>query len=199
MTIALLIAATLCAARARDLSIAPAELNAIGAIDARFQSYNIEMVEVTGGQFWKPYPRTSRALDERDRYSDRPPIDLANARLRKLAAALSPAYLRVSGTWANATFFADADRAPDKPPPGFDAVLSHSQWRGVIDFARAVDAEIVTSFAISTGSRDADGVVDARSGATSGRLHAFVGRPHRRRRIHERADACSDEWRATGI
>lgn len=158
MTIALLIAATLCAARARDLSIAPAELNAIGAIDARFQSYNIEMVEVTGGQFWKPYPRTSRALDERDRYSDRPPIDLANARLRKLAAALSPAYLRVSGTWANATFFADADRAPDKPPPGFDAVLSHSQWRGVIDFARAVDAEIVTSFAISTGSRDADGV-----------------------------------------
>ncbi|WP_246207610.1 hypothetical protein [Bradyrhizobium rifense] len=140
------------------MSIAPEKLKAIGTIDARFQSYNIEMVEVTGGRFWKPYPRTMRAFDERDRYSARSPIDLANARLRKLAAALAPAYLRVSGTWANATFFADTDDAPGKPPSGFDSVLSHQQWRGVIDFARAVDAEIVTSFAISPGSRDADGI-----------------------------------------
>lgn len=148
----------MCAAHADDVSIAPEKLKAIGTIDARFQSYNIEMVEVTGGRFWKPYPRTMRAFDERDRYSARSPIDLANARLRKLAAALAPAYLRVSGTWANATFFADTDDAPGKPPSGFDSVLSHQQWRGVIDFARAVDAEIVTSFAISPGSRDADGI-----------------------------------------
>lgn len=158
MGVALLVTATSPGASAGEPSIAPAELKAIGAIDARFQSYNIEMVEVTGGLFWKAYPRTMRAFDQRDRYSYRPPINLANARLRKLATALSPAYLRVSGTWANATFFADTDRAPGKPPPGFDAVLSHGQWRGVLDFARAVDAEIVTSFAISTGSRDADGV-----------------------------------------
>lgn len=154
MTIALFAAASLCAVHAADISIAPAELKAIGAIDARFQSYNIEMAEVTGGRFWKPYPRTARAFDQRDRYSARPPIDLTNARLRLLAAALAPAYLRVSGTWANATFFADA---PGKPPPGFNSVLSRDQWRGVIDFAQAVGAEIVTSFAISPGSRDADG------------------------------------------
>ncbi|WP_354223413.1 hypothetical protein [Bradyrhizobium sp. F1.4.3] len=139
------------------MSIAPADLKAIGTIDTRFQSYNIEMVEVTGGRFWKSYPQTMHTIDERNRYSDRLPIDLANARLRKLAAALSPAYLRVSGTWANATFFADTDRAPGKPP-GFDSVLSRDQWRGVIDFAHAVDAEIVTSFAISPGTRDADGM-----------------------------------------
>ncbi|UPK37397.1 hypothetical protein IVB18_08895 [Bradyrhizobium sp. 186] len=157
-TIALLAAARLCAAHAGDVSIAPTELKAIGTVDARFQSYNIEMVEVTGGRFWKPYPKTTRAFDQRDRYSTRPPVDLANARLRRLAAALSPAYLRVSGTWANATFLADTDRAPDTPPPGFDSVLSRQQWRGVIDFARAVDAKIVTSFAISPGSRGTDGV-----------------------------------------
>ena len=158
LLMSLLAATTLDAAHAGGASIAPAELKAIGTIDARFQSYNIEMVEVTGGWFWKPYPRTMRALDERDRYGERPPIDLANARLRKLAAALAPAYLRVSGTWANATFFADTDHAPAKPPPGFNDVLSRNRWRDVIDFARAVDAEIVTSFAISPGSRDADGV-----------------------------------------
>jgi hypothetical protein len=159
MTVAWLIAATLCAARAGEVPIAPADLKAIGTTDLRFQSYNIEMVEVTGGRFWKPYPRRSnaRAHLDRDRYSYRPPIDLTNPRLRKLAAALAPAYMRVSGTWANATFFADSEPPPGKPPSGFDSVLSRAQWRGVVDFARAVDAEIMTSFAISSGSRDATG------------------------------------------
>ncbi|MEK9278379.1 MULTISPECIES: hypothetical protein [unclassified Bradyrhizobium] len=158
MTIALLIGARLCAAHADEVSIAPAELKAVGTIDSRFQSYNIEMVEVTGGRFWKPYPRWQRAFDARNRYSYRPPTDLASPRLRMLAAALSPAYMRVSGTWANATFLADTETPPAKPPAGFDAVLSRARWRGVVDFARAADAEIVTSFAVSPGSRDRNGV-----------------------------------------
>lgn len=155
VTIALMAAATPCAARAGGETVAAAGLKAIGTIDARFQSYNIEMVEVTGGRFWKPYLQGG---SRGDRYAYRPPIDLANTRLRKLAAALGPAYLRVSGTWANATFFADTDTAPAAPPAGFDTVLSRAQWRGVVDFARLADAEIVTSFAVSPGSRDADGV-----------------------------------------
>lgn len=133
----------------------PKGLSAIGTIDARFQSYNIEMVEVTGGRFWKPY---AQGGGRGDRYAYRPPIDLANTRLRKLAAALGPAYLRVSGTWANATFFADADTVPAAPPAGFNTVLSRAQWRGVVEFARLADAEIVTSFAVSPGSRDAGSV-----------------------------------------
>ncbi|WP_456843076.1 hypothetical protein [Bradyrhizobium sp. USDA 4486] len=155
VTIALIAAATLGMAPASGETVAAAELKAIGTIDARFQSYNIEMVEVTGGRFWKPY---AQGGGRGDRYAHRVPIDLANTRLRKLAAALGPAYLRVSGTWANATFFADTDNAPAAPPAGFDTVLSRTQWRGVVEFARAANAEIVTSFAISPGSRDADGV-----------------------------------------
>ena len=122
--------------------------------DARFQSYNVEMVEVTGGRFWKPYGRPAG----QDIYADRPPIDLSDARLRKLAAALSPAYLRVSGTWANATYFADSESTPPEPPAGYGSVLSRVQWRGVIDFAQAVGARIVTSFAVSAGTRDPGGV-----------------------------------------
>lgn len=132
----------------------PKGLSAIGTIDARFQSYNVEMVEVTGGRFWKPY---AQGGGPGDRYAYRRPIDLANTRLRKLAAALGPAYLRVSGTWANATFFADTDTAPAAPPAGFDTVLGRAQWRGVVEFAHLTDAEIVTSFAVSAGSRAADG------------------------------------------
>lgn len=159
ISVALLVATMPREARTSE-AIAPASLKATGTVDPRFQSYNVEMVEVTGGRFWRPYPRSTRMLvrRENDRYSYRPPIDLGSTRLRKLAAALAPAYVRISGTWANATFFADAETPPDKPPSGFNSVLSRAQWRGVVEFARAVDAEIVTSFAVSAGSRDENGV-----------------------------------------
>ncbi|MGH2345359.1 MAG: hypothetical protein ACRDG4_09050, partial [Chloroflexota bacterium] len=92
-------------------------------------------------------------------FQSRPPIDLTQIRLRKLAAALGPAYMRVSGTWANTTYFHDSDApAPATPPSGFNGVLTRRQWKGVVDFAHAVDARIVTSFATSAGTRDAAGV-----------------------------------------
>jgi hypothetical protein len=149
--------------------IDPASLPRVGTVDPRFQSYNIEMVEITGGDFWRPYqskpdaaraPPGSNAPEGVDAHllQYRPPIDLTNARLRMLAAALGPAYLRVSGTWANTTYFADTDRPPSLPPPGFKGVLTRRQWREVIRFSQAVDAPIVTSFGIGAGNRDAAGV-----------------------------------------
>lgn len=138
-------------------SVDPAALRAIGTIDPRFQSYNVEMVEVTGGRFWKPY-RLGPPRDAADRYAYRPPIDLANPRLVALARALGPAHVRVSGTWANTTYFADRADVPDTPPPGFQQVLTRAQWKGVATFLEAVDGTLVTSFAGSAGARDAAGV-----------------------------------------
>jgi hypothetical protein len=145
----------------------------VGVIDERYQSYNVEMLEVTGGKFWKPYGPELEALLRQPApatapgstpagmnpalYQYRPPIDLTNTRLRKLASALGPAYVRVSGTWANTTYFPESDQAPPKPPAGFMGVLTRAQWKGVIDFANAVDARIVTSFANGVGTRDAAG------------------------------------------
>jgi hypothetical protein len=175
-------------ARGSEQPVVPASMRRIATVDARFQSYNIEMVEVTGGRFWKPYAKQeSPAQADRELYAYRPPIDLGNAKLRRLAAALSPAYLRVSGTWANSTYFADSDTAPHKPPAGFEGVLTRAMWRGVVDFARAVDARIVTSFAVSPGARDASGVwttgqaqrLFAYTSALHGRIAAieFVNEP----------------------
>lgn len=156
------------------VSVNPASLPAVGQVDPRFQAYNIEMLEVTGGRFWKPYKDIQSGSAAKsdggqhgatpagmspDLYEYRPPIDLKNARLRKLAAALGPTYVRVSGTWANSTYFYDAaGPAPTTPPNGFKGVLTRDQWKGVIDFAHAVNAEIITSFATSVGTRNAEGV-----------------------------------------
>ena len=78
-----------------------------------------------------------------DMYQNRGPIDLTNLRRRKLAAALGSAYVRVSGTWANTTYFCDANGpVPKSPPKGFNGVLTRQQWKGVIAFANAVNVNI---------------------------------------------------------
>src|ERR1035441_5110966 len=40
---------------AQSIQLAPGKMPAIGTVDERYQSYNIEMLEVTGGRFWAPY------------------------------------------------------------------------------------------------------------------------------------------------
>src|SRR4051812_43627598 len=87
--------------------LAGARLPRIATVDGRYQSYNLEIAQVIGGQ-------------------DATRVDPSRPRLRKLALALGPAYVRVSGTSANLR-----------------------EWKGVVDFARAVDAKIVTSFAVN--------------------------------------------------
>lgn len=161
----------------RPQALNPTNMPRIGTVDERFASYNIEMAEVTGGNFWKPYGSKSPnpTLGEKPAqsvsipagmnpniYQYRPPIDLSNPHLRKLAAALAPAYVRVSGTWANNVYFADSDSPPAKAPAGFTAVLTRKEWKGVIDFVHAVHGALVTSFATSAGTRNAQAVWTAK-------------------------------------
>ena len=129
------------------------KLAKLATIDARYQGYNIEMVEVTGGRFWAPYGGPAN-----ERYRQRPPIDLTDPKLIALAKALGPALLRVSGTWANNTYLEAEGEHLSAPPPGFVQVLTRDQWKNVVAFSKAVDAPIVTSFAVSNGTRDANGV-----------------------------------------
>ncbi len=170
--VCLFLVAVSCAWGAEPVRLAPGKMSRLGTVDERFQSFNVEMVEVTGGRFWAPYRSGGQAPPEKtpgaasapagldpSLFRYRPPIDLSNARLRKLAGALGPSYVRVSGTWANSTYFDDSgDPPPTTPPQGFGGVLTRQQWKGVVEFSRAVDARIVTSFAVSPGVRDAAGV-----------------------------------------
>src|SRR5690348_12355543 len=120
----------------------PANMARIGTVDERYQSYNVEMIEVTGGRFWKPYGEAVNAMKAQaaprgdstpagmnpEMYQQRGPIDLTNPKLRKLATGLAPAYVRVSGTWANTTYFQDSDaRVPAAPPKGYSGVLTRQQ------------------------------------------------------------------------
>src|SRR6478752_176927 len=91
-----------------------------------------------------------------------PPINLADKRLMNLAKALAPAYVRVSGSWANTVYFQNNDSPQIKAPEGFVNTLTRSQWKGVIDFVKATNSKLVTSFAVSKGVRDPSGVWTAK-------------------------------------
>lgn len=139
-------------------------LSFIGKVDPRFQSYNIEMCEVIGGDFWIPYnlidsvrkTTNKKGIDALKWKIE--PINLYEKKLRNLAAALGPTYVRVSGTWANAIYFQNNDEPKlTTIPTGFKNILTRSQWKGVVDFCKAVDGKLVSSFPISDGMRNEKG------------------------------------------
>jgi heparanase len=136
----------------------------LGEVDKRYQSFNVEMCEVVGGDFWIPY----NLIDSVRKTSTRtgldalkwpiPPINLYGKKLRMLATALGPSYIRVSGTWANAVYFQDNDETKlAVAPDGYKNILTRQQWKGVLDFCKAVDGKLVTSFSICDGMRDKEG------------------------------------------
>ena len=51
-----------------------------------------------------------------------------------------------------------SDERLTQPPEGFSHLLTQEQWNGVVEFSRAVNAPIVTSFATSSGTRDPGGI-----------------------------------------
>ena len=188
----------------------PSALPKLGTVDARYLSYNIEMVEVTGGRFWKPYnsPPPTEAEKQKAQndpnqqvgisptmFQYRPPIDLANPRLRKLAEALGPSYVRVSGTWANSTYFQDDDNpAAAEAPTGFKTILTRAAVEGRDRFCpcrRRADRHFRRHQCRNPGRQ---GRVDSRAGKGVLRIHKARWWKHRCNRVHERADL-SKSWR----
>src|SRR5438046_493211 len=125
------------------------EMKYLGSVDERYQSCNVEMAEVVGGEFWRPYktmdslPSSTSSFDFSNRnqmFRKLPPINLADKRLMNLAKALAPAYVRVSGSWANTVYFQNNDSPQIKTPEGFVNTLTRNQWKGVIDFVKATNS-----------------------------------------------------------
>lgn len=138
-------------------------LRKIRSVDPRLVSYNIEMAEVTGGTFWKaytpgqlagtePFPPVSDPSDTGALMQVYPPIDLSSEKLRFLAKALGPVWVRVSGTWATSVYYDLDDRCGGRPPEGYKSVLTRSQWDGVLDFVQAVGAKLLISAANCAGN-----------------------------------------------
>src|ERR1700676_5068885 len=49
----------------KTVALSPSSMPALGTISERYQSYNVEMLEATGGKFWKPYASKTPKTDKR--------------------------------------------------------------------------------------------------------------------------------------
>lgn len=148
------------------ITLRPENLKKIREMDARITSYNVEMTELTGGIFWKPYTPEQITGTEKFPFFDNmddlmglmktmlapfPPIDLQEPKIRALARALGPCVIRYSGTWATRTYYDFDGHTGGKAPEGFESVLNRQQWDAALDFAKAVNAEILVSVANCKG------------------------------------------------
>lgn len=152
---------------AKFVKLDSSKLTALREIDERLVSYNVEMTEVTGGTFWKAY--TEAQVDGTEEFPVikdwsnmgnlqqwYDPIDTTNPRLIKLARDLGTAWVRVSGTWANKTYYDFDNKYNGKVPEGFQNVLSKQQWLNLLDFVRAIDGKLLVSIANCPGIHSAD-------------------------------------------
>jgi len=152
---------------AQFVKLDPLALKELRSIDPRLISYNVEMTEVTGGTFWKAYSEAQvdgteefpvikdwSNMGNLQQWYD--PIDTKNPRLIKMAQALGTAWVRVSGTWANKTYYDFDNKYGGKVPEGFQNVLSKQQWLSLLDFVKAIDGKLLVSIANCPGIHAAD-------------------------------------------
>lgn len=158
----------------KHLRLTPEPNKMLRQIDSRLMSYNVEMTEVTGGTFWKAYTPEQIAGTEKFYFSGElsdftamtdlmqyyPPIDLYNARLRKLTKKLGPAWIRVSGSWATKTYYDFECTAGGKAPEGYASVLTKEQWIGVLDFVKAVGGKLLISVSNCAGDHPGGEALD---------------------------------------
>ena len=147
---------------AEIVKLNPGAVTQLRTMNPRLVSYNVEMTEVTGGTFWKAY--TEAQVDGTEEFPVikdwtnmanlqqwYDPIDTTNPRLIKLAKELGSAWIRVSGTWANKTYYDFDNKYEGKVPEGFQSVLTKEQWLNLLDFVKAVDGKLLVSIANCPG------------------------------------------------
>ncbi len=125
----------------------------VAKVDSRFLSLAVDSSQVVGGFFWGgPDSKTTGGVSE-NRVD---PYDFARPRLRSLAAALAPAFLRIGGSEADKLFYDLEDTPTDELPEGFTWSLTRAQLDGVLDFLDAVGFDLMFTLNAGPGPRDAE-------------------------------------------
>jgi len=115
----------------------------VAEVDSRFLSFTVDSGQLIAGE------RLGQPV---------PPYDFTRSKLRKLAAELAPAYLRVGGSLADTIYYDMSAQPLEQAPAPYRYVLARQQWDAVCDFALDVGVEIMFTLNAGPGPRDADGL-----------------------------------------
>lgn len=133
----------------RTVTITLALAEAQSEVSERFLSIAVDSAQVVGGHFWSPTGEVqggggAARVD---------PYDFSRPRLRRMAAELAPAYLRIGGSEADKVFY-DLDGDPTDPlPDGYSERLTTQQWDGITDFASQLGFEVLFTLNAGPGPR----------------------------------------------
>ncbi len=126
-------------------------------VDDRFLSFSVDTAQLVGGTFWSADGGVEVGRGE----ELVPPYDFDRPKLRGLAAALTPAYLRIGGSDADFTFYDFGDDPVDTPPEGYDWVMTRDMFDGMSRFATDLGLGVIFTVNGGSGPRDAAGVWQA--------------------------------------
>jgi heparanase 1 len=119
---------------------------AVAETDRRFLSFAIDSSQLVGGKWWSPDPEKR---EERI-----PEFDFTRPMLKKLAAALAPAYLRIGGTEADKLYYDLSDNPPEKPPAPYAYAMTRKQFDSMTAFAVEAGLDIMFTLNAGPGPRD---------------------------------------------
>ncbi|KAL1516048.1 hypothetical protein AB1Y20_002660 [Prymnesium parvum] len=122
----------------------------LGRVDERYLSFTIDLGQIAEPtRFWNP--------DGSGETIGRPTFDFANPRLRHMAAALAPAYLRIGGTEADRVIYSLEGTPPEQPPPPFKSVLTAAHVDALGEFALTTGLHVAFAVNAGWGARSAGG------------------------------------------
>jgi heparanase len=134
----------------RDASVTVDGSSAVATVSDRYLSIAVDSAQAFGGLFWSASGEVGSTFG--DVYH--PPLDFSAARLRNLAAALAPAYLRIGGSMADDLYYDLSDAPVDEAPEGYDLVLTRALWDRVIAFTVDLDYDLLFTLNAGPGPRD---------------------------------------------
>ena len=117
----------------------------VAEVDARFLSFAVDSSQVVGGLWWAP-----SGGSEQEPVA---PFDFARPRLRRLAAELAPAFLRIGGTDADRIYYDMTGSEGVPAPAGYEYVLTRALWDGVNDFAATLGLDVFFTLNAGPGPR----------------------------------------------
>lgn len=122
----------------------------VAEVGPRFVSIAVDIDQVVGGEFWNPTGGPPAEIPL-------PPFDFDRPALLRLTRQMlhgRPAFLRISGTGANKTYYDMSKDPVDEPPPGYERVLTREQWDGAMRFAERLGLKVWVGINTGPGPRD---------------------------------------------
>lgn len=135
--------------------------DAVAEVSPQYLSFAVDSSQVLGGSFWGEGDSSGGLGEEQV-----DPYDFDRPRLRTLAAALAPAYLRIGGSEADVVYYDLSDDPVEEAPKPYELLLTARRWDEVVEFTNAMGFELFFTLNAGPGARDENDVWQADNART---------------------------------